>query len=791
MKISLNWIKDYVNLNDIDIKSLLNQFTLSVAEIEGVEYLGQNVSGVVTGKILQVNPHPNSKKLHLLKVDAGNGEVLDIVCGAPNVKEGLIVPLAKIGARVGDLQISKATVLGEVSYGMCCSEKELGISDNHAGLMELPLNTPLGVDIKELYQIEDVVFEVDNKSLTNRPDLWGHYGIAREIAALVNRQLQPLQLVNLNEFNSLPAVNIKVTSENCYRYSGITVNNITKNSALQNMKIRLYYAGMRSINLLTDLTNYLMLELGQPMHAFDNEKVSSIEVFNVGKETTFTTLDEVERTLPKNTMVISTNGNPVAIAGVMGGLNSGISDKTNSVLIESANFNALTIRKTSTALGLRSESSARYEKTLDPEITTVALARYLHLLKEADNNIVVTSSLTDVYNKKYNAVTINITKEYIDRYIGISISEETILNILRKLEFVVKVVDTGVYEILVPTFRATKDISQPCDIVEEITRIYGYDNITPKPSLQAVQPVNIVKSVDYEYRAKYLLATKFNFNEVHTYIWYDHHSNQQLGIEPKSVIKLVNALNKENSSIRATIVPSLLKVVLENKHSFADMNIFEVGRVASGILENGNVLEEKHLALLKYSKTQSEKELLLSIKNSVEYLIEQEFNAKLTVLPKQQTLNYYHPVNNYALMVNGVEVGEIATIHPTVKSNITKDCNIVIAELNFNKIVEQNHEQVKYEKVTKFPVSEFDFSFVTEKDMLYNNLSEIAHSLKSALNYSVHYVDTFANEDTKITTIKYKVWSLTHTLTNAEITEFYDSVLLNFKKHNISIKGKE
>lgn len=295
MKISLNWIKDYVDLNGVDIDKLLNQFTLSVAEIEGVERLGEHISGIVSAKILSVNEHPNSKKLHLLKVDAGAGEVLNIVCGAPNVKEGLIVPLAKIGARVGDMVISAAKVAGETSYGMCCSEKELGISDDHSGLMVLPQHTPLGVDIKTLFDINDTVFEVDNKSLTNRPDLWGHYGIAREIAALINRPLKPLKLMDLQAFHNLPALNISVTSDSCFRYSGITAANITQKTALQNMRIRLFYAGMRSINLLTDLTNYLMLELGQPMHAFDHAKVNSIEVFNLKKDTKFTTLDETER----------------------------------------------------------------------------------------------------------------------------------------------------------------------------------------------------------------------------------------------------------------------------------------------------------------------------------------------------------------------------------------------------------------------------------------------------------------------------------------------------------------
>ncbi len=789
MKISLNWIRDYVDLTDVNINDLLNQFTLSVAEIEGVEHMGKELSGIVAAKIVSLENHPNSKKLHVLKVDTGKPELTDVVCGAPNCRLGMVVPFATMGANVNGFVIGKAMLAGMESCGMCCSGKELGVSDNHDGLLELPENTVLGTDIKDLLPIEDTVFEVDNKSLTNRPDLWGHYGIAREIAALLNRPLKPVELDKLETYNNLPELNIAVNSPDCYRYSSIAMNNITQKQSNLTTQIRLHYAGMRPINLLTDLTNYLMLELGQPMHAFDHALVNNIQVLNLAKPTQFTTLDGVNRELPANTLVIASNNVPVAVAGVMGGEQSGIQASTNSVLLESANFDATVIRKTAINLGLRSESSARYEKTLDPELTEKALARYVHLLKQHDAGVKVTSRFTDRYVRHYEPVTVELTKAYLDRYIGISIPEETVLSILKRLGFGVKVLENGTYHIAVPSWRATKDVKLPCDIVEEVTRIYGYDNIIPHSTTVQVAPQRTNFVADMEYRVKLALASNFRWHEVHSQIWYDAAVNQELGIEPKSVVKLVNALQKENSQIRQTMVPSLLKFVLTNKNQTDEFGLFEVGRVASGLNPDGTAKEERHLGIVLYSKTNQDAKLLLQLKQALEFVVNQEFNLPFEVLPKTPSVAYYHPVNNYAVVANGKEVGEIALLHPTVKNNILNTCSVVVAEINLSQVFEQKPQQVKFQKVTKFPVSEFDFSFVVPTNYLYSQLLSIAKTVPAALPFSVTYVDVFQpTESEKVITIKTKVWSNDHTLTSEELDTFYNSFLSTFEQNNIFIK---
>ena len=273
MLISMNWINDFVDLSGLDLEKLIHQFTLSTAEVEDIYYMGRDIKDVVVARIVSIENHPDSKKLHLLKVDAGD-KVYDCVCGAPNVREGMLVAFAREGGSVSGMEITCAKIAGYESHGMCCSEKELGISADHSGLWEITDDLPLGTQITDAYGVKDVVFEVDNKSLTNRPDLWGHYGIAREFAALTNRELKPVSRMDLTPYASLPGIDIDIRDkELCYRYTGLKVRNITKKVSPVDMRIRLFYCGMRAINLLADLTNYLMLELGQPMHAFDQRYV--------------------------------------------------------------------------------------------------------------------------------------------------------------------------------------------------------------------------------------------------------------------------------------------------------------------------------------------------------------------------------------------------------------------------------------------------------------------------------------------------------------------------------------
>lgn len=610
MYISMNWINDFVDLKGINLEELINRFTLSVAEVEGTIKYGENIKNVITAKIVEIEKIESSDKLRKVKVDNGK-EIVTCVCGAKNIKIGDIVPFAQIGSMVNGIEIKQVQMAGETSNGMCLSEKELGISEDHSGVMVFDSNTKLGVNVKQLLDIDDTVFEIDNKSLTNRPDLWGHYGIAREIAALTGRKLKNIEVENLEEYNNFKEVRAEVEDkEKCYRYTAIEVENITSKKFDINKRIRLYYCGMRSINLLVDLTNYIMLELGQPMHAFDKKLINKIKVKSIENDIEFKTLDDVTRKVDKGTLMICNNDEPIAIAGIMGGANSEITDSTNSLVLESANFDSVCIRKSAVELKLRTDASAHYEKSLDPEITDIAIKRYIKLLKENDKDIKISSKLTDIYVNKYPTIKIKITRQYINSRIGTDLSLNKIKEILSSLEFEIE--ENGeILTVKVPSFRATKDISIKADLVEEIARIYGYDNIEPQTKNQPLRIVEIDDEKKTENTIKDLLAIKYGLSEIHTYIWYDRKKNKELNLEVnENNIKLANSLNANFNVLRESMIPSLLYTLSENIKYYPNVNIFECGRTFEYPNKGEECIENKNLGIALCSKNKSSKELI-------------------------------------------------------------------------------------------------------------------------------------------------------------------------------------
>lgn len=786
MYISLNWIKDFVDLEGINYNKLIQKFTLSTAEVEGYQIKGENVKGVFTAKIEKIDDIPNSKKLHLLKLSCG-GKIVDVVCGAPNVKVGLIVPLALEGAIVSGVEIKPCLVAGILSNGMCCSAKELGFSDDNCGLYEFDPNTPLGVDIKTILDIDDFIFEIDNKSLTNRPDLWGHYGVAREIAALIDRPLKPYKIFDGKMGNE--AYEIKIESAECFRYSSASITNITKNILPINMQIRLFYCGMRAINLLTDLTNYIMLELGQPMHAFDNKLVKNITVKNLEDSAKFVTLDGTPRLLERGTMVITSSNKPIAIAGVMGGIDSGINKETNSVLIESACFDAYKVRKTALSLALRTESSARYEKSLDPQMTKIALLRFIYLLKKIDSKVIISSKLLDEYVYKFPKKVIKISLDFINNFIGVEIPKNKIISILKGLEFNVSVNKNNVLEITAPSFRATKDIQGKADIVEEITRIYGYDNIPARSTSSLIEPINTNNSLDLEYDVKYALAQRFNLSEVHSYIWYDSLLKKELNINPSSMIKVVNSIQKDNDQIRSTIVPNMLKVVLDNKNYFDTVNVFEIGRVVKSLNKDKLVNETKTLSICLFNRGNLQK-LLLELKEIVLYLFEIEICSPIKIVKANSATDYLSPANYYEVKSGNKNLGFIASIHPRVAQTIENKANICVCELDFSEIEKLVPNSVKFDKITKFPQTELDFNFEIDEKMLYSDIEDIATSIKSDLLYNVNLIDIYQRDGatTKSYTLRYKIWRNDRTLISEEIEEFHKAVIKTFSLNKINLK---
>ena len=574
MKISCNRLKKYIkNCEDIDWIKIWDTFTIRIAEVEGVEVKGNDVEDVVVAQITSCVTHPKKDKYHILKVNNGKEE-LDILCGAPNVREGMKVALVNVGGKVSGFTIEEKTIAGILSKGMLVSEEELGVGYDDDGIIELPDEYEVGKSIKEYIPIDDIIVEIDNKSLTNRPDLWGHYGIAREIAAITNHELISLDLENVE--NNLSDLDIKVNNPDlCLRYTGLKIGNITNNVTPWDIKIFLYYVGMRSISLIVDLTNYIMLELGTPMHAFDASKVKNIEVGLANDGDEFTTLDGVTRKLSNETLMIKNNNEYYAVAGFMGGLDSEIVDDTSSIVLESAVFDATSVRKSATHLGLRTEASARYEKSLDPNMAILATKRYLYLLRRFDTNIEILSNLTDIYPNKLEEPTIKLYKNTLNTYMGTKLDSTIVKRILESLHFTVKE-EEEYYDVTVPTFRATKDISIEEDLIEEVARIYGYENIEKKPLMVDLAVSSDFDQFNPEYEIKKYLATKYNMNEVNTYLWYKTDFLNEMGIQ-KDNVKLLS--KSEDNVLRDDLSLSLVEVLLNNSKYYSNCSIFEIGTV--------------------------------------------------------------------------------------------------------------------------------------------------------------------------------------------------------------------
>ena len=786
MFVSINWIKEYVDLSGLDIKKLIESFTLATAEVEDIIVKGEDIENVVVGEILSIENHPNSKKLHLLKVDGGD-RVYDVVCGAPNVRENMKIAFVKAGGKVPAGDITKATVAGFESEGMCCSAFELGLSDDKSGLMEIDVDVPNGTDLKEIYPIDDIIFEVDNKSLTNRPDLWGHYGIAREFSALSGRELKPLNLSDLaydgNE-------KIKVTVERpdlVYRYSCVKMDNITKNTSPLSLQIRLYYCGMRGINLLADLTNYIMLEMGQPTHAFDGNKIDEIKIGTPEENCKFTTLDNTERDITTDTLLIKNATTPVAIAGIMGGLDSEIVGDTNSVVLECANFDGVSVRKSSSRLGLRTDASARYEKMLDPEMTVTAAKRFAYLLQSIDSGARVASQLTDEYTKKYPEIEIDFNKAYVDKYTGIDISTERINTTLKALGFEVTMNGDN-FHIKVPSWRATKDVTIKADIIEEITRIYGYDNFSIITTKSPLKPVRSTAVRSESNEIKDILVKHYNLHEVHSYIWGDVRRYKKLGIEVEDNVKVLNIESSDNGTIRNSMIPTLLVAVSDNKDFKENFGIFEIGRVVKGLKADGTANERRSLGVVLFDKKGTEKDLYFKALNMVNTLV-------LSIKHKAPEFNkvapvhaYEHPKNTAEILVSGKNVGVIHTLHPSVLTKLDKTGKAVCIEIDVDDLIEVSNGNIAFTEPSTQQSTYYDLSLDISNGAKFCELEKCWNALSLEELTSVNVIDTFEKDGVKSIAIRFIFSSKERTLEMEEVQGWIDTILENLSKINVTLK---
>lgn len=770
MLISCNRLKKYIkNSEKIDWLNIWDKFTIRTAEVEKVSVVGNTFDNVVVAQIKECINHPDSDHMHILKVDVGEAELIQVVCGAPNVRVGLKTAYVKVGGHIDGFEIKQKPLRGVISNGMCCSFKELNIGESHDGIIELPSDAPIGMDIKKYLPIEDVIVEIDNKSLTNRPDLWGHFGIAREIATITNNELLPLEVEEIK--NDKEDLDIKIQNpELCYRYTGLKIENIKNNETPLDMQIFLNYAGMRSISLLVDLTNYLMLELGQPMHAFDARVVKNIEVGLAKDGDTYETLDGIKRILTKDNLMIKNDNNYFAIAGVMGGLDSEILPDTDSLFLESATFNAGSVRKTAISLGLRTEASARYEKSLDPNMTDLAIKRFVYLLRQTNPDLVIASNLTDVYPTKLEEITINLRKEKLAKYMGRVLEDDLVKTTLTSLGFKVNTKDTF-YEVTVPTFRHSKDINIEEDLIEEIARIYGLENFEPKPLKLELTINELEKTFNEEYEVKELLATKYDLNEVHSYMWYNTDTLKTLGIE-KDGVKLLG--KTENNVLRDDLSFSLLNIVEENFKNYSEFGIFEIGTI---IKDN---LNKRVLSIVLTGKEINLEELYNKAKNITKYIFKALKNTEIEISNNINEYGYYDKSLGKIITIDNTKYGEINVLNKALTNKLAKKKAIVMIDIDFDKYVLLNKEEILEKKISKYPRVELDYTIVLPENTKYDDLKEVLNNFRSNLIEKYELVSIYENKYT----IKYTLGSDHKTLEQKDLQSFKERLISHLSSNN-------
>ena len=542
---------------------------------------------------------------------------------------------------------------------------------------------------------------------------------------------------------------------------------------------------MRGLNFLADLTNYLMLEMGQPMHAFDSRKVEKIRIKRFEKPFQFQTLDGVEREIDENTLMICNGDTPVAIAGIMGGLDSEIVASTSTLTLESATFDAASIRKSTVRLAHRTDASMRYEKSLDPEMTTVAVARFVKLLCDIDPNARVVSSLTDEYPYHYDTVSLCFSKAFVDKYTGIDISKDTIEKTLLSLGFGVTVTGDD-FSVTVPSWRGTKDVTMKADIIEEITRIYGYDNFDVNTATVPLYPVRASQGKSDEDRIKDILVKRYSMHELHSYVWAYYDEYKALGIEVEDNIDLVSSVNPNIKTIRKSIVSTQLCQVKYNVGYGTDFKVFEIGRVVAGLKADGLCNERKKLCITLYSKTKEMEALYFELRDILAVIADDLKHENLSFQPKEATHSYQHPKNLNAVFCDGKELGEMGIVNGGVSKKIDKKANIVYAELDMAVFSEVSNQSISYREVSKFPEIEIDLSFISQT---YQPIADAISHAGCPLIKAVKIVDTYTDEAGKSITLRILFSHPERTLTKEEVLQVVNGIVDELDAKGIKLKN--
>ena len=804
MKVSLNWIRDYVQLPaDADLKRLAYDLTMSTVEVEDAVDLSRQFDHMVVGVINTIEQHPNADKLKVCKTDIG-GEVKDIVCGGSNLREGMKVAVALPGSMCkwhgeGDLvEIKKSKLRGVESYGMICGAVEIGLADlfptkEEAHILDLSdFDAPAGTPLADALDLNDIILEIDNKSMTNRPDLWGHYGIAREIAALYDLPMNEFPHFDRNVENTAGFHVTVEDTERCPRYLSAQLEGLYVKPAPYQMQSRIWKVGMRPINALVDITNYVMLATGQPTHAFDSDHIAGhIIVRRAGEGEKLLLLNGKELALSSDDLVIADDAGVVGLAGVMGGAKDSILPETDKVILEVANFDAKGIRRTALRYDNRTEASARYEKAIDPERCDQAFDLSMQLLSQLYPEMKVTG-LVDEYPTHLKQAEIDVALSWLERRLGKRLPQEEIQHKLELLGYTVSFQGDNMH-LVVPTWRSTGDVSIQADIMEEVARMYGYENFEAEPITTTFDGAINQLDKDLERRIKEYLAIRCGMQEIFTYPWMDAQFVNAVLQSTDGILSLSTPPSPAERFVRSSLLPNLCKAVVKNERYFGEFSIFETAQVFRD--ENYTTpydpreklpSQRKNVAGAFATTDKDVTALFRKAKGVVEMMARYVHMEALTFKQTEKPVWADNVV--WLNIYRGDEkVGDLALLAKKVSMACgIKNLNVMLFQLDQDSLVPLKSRTNTFTHMAEYPMTDYDISLLLDGSVQWKDVLQTVGGIKSELLHGASFVDEYRGKQVpagkKSLTLRLAIGSKEKTLTSAEIEEVATGVLNKIAK---------
>ena len=805
MKLSLSWIKDYVKIpENMDLKKLAYDLTMSTVEVEDVEELARRFDHMVVGVIDRIEAHPNADRLKVCKVDIGDGEIKDIVCGGINLREGMRVAVSCPGAVVrwhgeGEPVVIKNSKLrGVASFGMICASDEIGLgelfpAEQEAEILDLSaFDVPAGTSLADALDMNDILLEIDNKSMTNRPDLWGHYGIAREIAALYD-----LPLTEIEPFETDVTSDFKVeimSPDRCPRYIGVEMSGVGVKPSPYQMQNRIWKVGMRPINALVDITNYVMLAVGNPTHAFDADNITDhIVVRHAEEGEKLLLLNDQEIDLCEDDLVITDSEGPVALAGVMGGAKDSILPKTERVILEVANFEATGIRRTALRYDNRTEASSRYEKAIDPERCDQALALSMKYFKELYPELKVTG-YCDNYVKKLEPAEIDVDLVWLEKRLGKHLTNDEIQGKLNQLGFDVEIQGSNMH-VTAPTWRSTGDISIKDDVMEEVARMYGYDNFEATEFTTTFTGAINQKDKSLIRNIKEYMAFRCGMQEIYTYPWMNDTFVHAVLPNTDGILKLSTPPAPDLSYIRSSLLPNLCEAVMKNERYFHTFSIFEEAQVFfdrnyTSVYDESESLPEqrRHIGGAFASSEKDITALFREAKGVLENM-PRYTHMEAYEFRKEEKPVWADNVVWLNIYLNDEKIGDMGLLAKKASMECgIKNLSVMLFELDGTKLKPLKSRTNHFEHLAEYPETDYDISMLFDVDAMWKDMYDVIMGKKkaSAMLKDAAFVDEYRGKQIpkgkKSVTIRLTIGSDEKTLTSQEIENAANKVMKKLTK---------